>query len=328
MTLATIPFSAPAQLLAQVATGDLVRYGTILKDAGTGRIVAHLQETGAFSNAMTQVLPTAGEMISSGGPVSMLMEGVSIYQNHKAGRKIDALTEMVSSLETLNLVGAVASVAGIGVTVASTVVLMQRISVVDENLKSLTERVEGIPREIRDQQVSDLLTEVDTQLQMLEEAPLRVSAGGMKADMEAAEKTLHSTFNALHNMAIQSARLPVLDMELLRTLLSGLAVAGAAQIKSLVWLNDLAVAEKRTIKQAEQLFQLSQLLPQDVLMNRTESNPQLAVHLGAELADLRATAATRPALLENLQRLEIDGPRYLAEMEERDDVAVLALASG
>lgn len=44
--ISTIPFEIPAELLGRVASGELIRYGTILKDAGTGQIVKHLQETG------------------------------------------------------------------------------------------------------------------------------------------------------------------------------------------------------------------------------------------------------------------------------------------
>ena len=43
-----IPFRIPFDFAADVAVGKIVRYGAILKDAQTGRIVAHLQETGLF----------------------------------------------------------------------------------------------------------------------------------------------------------------------------------------------------------------------------------------------------------------------------------------
>lgn len=40
-----IPFDLPLQFLPGLATGKIVRYGAILKDAGTGRILGHLQES-------------------------------------------------------------------------------------------------------------------------------------------------------------------------------------------------------------------------------------------------------------------------------------------
>lgn len=47
-------FEVPRQFVAQVASGQVDRFGAILKEVATGRIVGHLQETGAMQGALGQ----------------------------------------------------------------------------------------------------------------------------------------------------------------------------------------------------------------------------------------------------------------------------------
>lgn len=69
--LSTIPFEIPAKFAAQLATGDLVRYGGLLKDVGTGQIVAHLQETGIAQSVLSSLVsgaPTPLSLVSGCPP--------------------------------------------------------------------------------------------------------------------------------------------------------------------------------------------------------------------------------------------------------------------
>jgi hypothetical protein len=45
----TIPFEVPAELTARFLAGGLVRNGALLREPGTGRIVAHLQEASGLA---------------------------------------------------------------------------------------------------------------------------------------------------------------------------------------------------------------------------------------------------------------------------------------
>ena len=87
--ISNIPFEVPAELLGRVASGELIRYGTILKDAGTGQIVKHLQETGAAQSVLSS--------LASGpfAPVSILADVMGAGANLYAGIKIDQLKAMI-----------------------------------------------------------------------------------------------------------------------------------------------------------------------------------------------------------------------------------------
>jgi hypothetical protein len=60
-----IPFKIPDGLLADVASGKVIRIGAMLHDADTGRIIAHLQETGALQNLLATP-PPGGLLLSAG----------------------------------------------------------------------------------------------------------------------------------------------------------------------------------------------------------------------------------------------------------------------
>ena len=61
-----IPFQIPDHLLARLATGEVVRIGAMLRDAGAGRILAHVQETGLLQG-LVGVAPPAGHLLSGCG---------------------------------------------------------------------------------------------------------------------------------------------------------------------------------------------------------------------------------------------------------------------
>ncbi|MCY4460724.1 MAG: hypothetical protein OXC26_10080 [Albidovulum sp.] len=64
-----IPFQIGIEQLPGWASGDLIRHGAILKDKNTGRIVAHLQETGLFQEL---ALNGASTLSNVANPVSAI----------------------------------------------------------------------------------------------------------------------------------------------------------------------------------------------------------------------------------------------------------------
>ena len=84
MSLGAIPFSIPAAFEAQFLAREVVRYGALLKDAETGKIVAHLQQTGIFENVLSQA-PSMIGIVSN--PVTTLVDAAAsvttVVQNQK-----------------------------------------------------------------------------------------------------------------------------------------------------------------------------------------------------------------------------------------------------
>lgn len=198
MSVATIPFKVPLEYLAQVEAGEMVRYGTVLRNAADGRIVAHLQETGVFGKVLELATSGVGEVVKSGlSPVNMLASVATVAQNEQIKGRLNTLTDMVGNLQTLSLVGSVASVAGIGVTVASTAILAQRINQVDRSISRLGGQVRGLEEKLDKLDVHRALRNIEDTMEKLAEAPFRKTQSGTEKVLGDVEENLRSGFNEL-----------------------------------------------------------------------------------------------------------------------------------
>lgn len=320
-----IPFEIPLQYLGQIDAGELMRYGGILKDTQTGKIVAHLQETGVFEQVWSSASSLAPNIVSEAVPG--LGVALNAFQTHQTNTKLNQLTDMFSNLQTLNLVGTVASVAGIGVTVIGTAMVLQRIGAVNRGIERIEAKIDNLPQKWREMDLHKTLRHVGTLLERLAEANSRKAATAMEKDLDAVQEGLRQSFNELHDGARVVLMMDVADEDLLRTLLAGMATASAAQMKSLVRLDEIDLARQRSQTQAEKLLELSMVVPTDILSGKMAGGHEAARRVSRDMSELRAVAASRPAFCETLTALEVSGPRYLAEASERDDAAILVLPS-
>jgi hypothetical protein len=108
------------------------RFGAIVKDRATGRIVGHLQETGAWK--LSSSLPIPG-----GNPLQLVTEAVQIAQ-------LAGIQRTLNVVQTLATVGAVASVASLGVSVVGFSVVTAKLSRMDRKL----DRLLGETRQLRE----------------------------------------------------------------------------------------------------------------------------------------------------------------------------------
>ncbi|MEO5365490.1 MAG: hypothetical protein H7831_03910 [Magnetococcus sp. WYHC-3] len=77
-----------AHIMNGLANGSLVRWGSVVRDAGTGRIVQHLVESPGFTQSLLQ-LPLKGVV---GGAVEVVGQGVTIY-------KVDKVQDAVGQVQ-------------------------------------------------------------------------------------------------------------------------------------------------------------------------------------------------------------------------------------
>jgi hypothetical protein len=99
------------------------RFGAILKDRATGKIVGHLQEAAGWG--LSSGLPIPG-----GNPLQLLTEVVQVAQ-------LAGIQKTLNVVQTLATVGAVASVASLGVSVVGFGVVTAKLSRMDRKLDRL-----------------------------------------------------------------------------------------------------------------------------------------------------------------------------------------------
>jgi hypothetical protein len=92
MMLPLIPFQVAAENIPGFVSGQLVRHGAILKDLNTGRIVAHLQETGLLNKAVSTGVELFG---SAANPVGGLTSVFSIVQNEQIKSRLTNIEGLV-----------------------------------------------------------------------------------------------------------------------------------------------------------------------------------------------------------------------------------------
>ena len=127
-----IPFEVPAKFAGELASGNLIRAGAILKDAGSGQIVAHLQETGLAQKLVN------GVVSSPFSPLQALNTPASLVANVQ----IAHLTAMVEGLKVLQFVNLGATVAGIGLSAIGFVLMNKKLNALQSQIATFEDRVE------------------------------------------------------------------------------------------------------------------------------------------------------------------------------------------
>ena len=84
----SIPFSLPAKFAAGIADGSLLRFGTIIKEASSGHIVAHVQETGLVKEL-------------AGSIIGMPFSPISAVSSVGANVQLAAISKMMVAMQML-----------------------------------------------------------------------------------------------------------------------------------------------------------------------------------------------------------------------------------
>jgi hypothetical protein len=129
--------------------GQVVRYGTILKDVNTGQIVAHLAESKNLIDLASAI--TLNPLQMTTGLVSAASSITANYQLYNQGIQlteqsiqISRLAEQVTSLSGLTQIGVALSGVGAVASVATFALCASKFKAIDNRLNSIERKVDGI----------------------------------------------------------------------------------------------------------------------------------------------------------------------------------------
>lgn len=310
----SIPFDIPAQLLTSEFSGAVRRYGAILKDEATGRIVGHVQETGALQKALQ-----TGLSFDPTGATGL----IGIAQNAAISSKLSAMQAMMGTMQVLQVATLASSVIGIGVTAASTAVILNRLNQVDKAIVGLEASVADLPSKWREMDLRAKIVTVQTSLERLQEAEVRPDADSV---VKSVEERLSYVFDEIHSGLVEVVIHAKVDPGLVRSLLATLALCGSAQIKSLLWLDMKEAAEVRSRRQVEKLENLSILMPRDLMANRLGQDRETALGISRDFSEIRMRIASTPSLTRTLIARGINGREYVERIEQEETEPYLLLA--
>ena len=310
----SIPFDVPAQLLASEVSGAVRRYGAILKDEATGRIVGHVQETGAL-----QKVVQSGLSFDPTGATGL----IGIAQNAAITGKLNAMQAMMGTMQVLQVATLASSVIGIGVTAASTAMILNRLNQVEKAIVGLEASVADLPSKWREMDLRAKIVTVRTSLERLEEAEVRPDAENV---VKSVEERLSYVFDEIHSGLVEVVIQARVDAGLVRSLLASLALCGSAQIKSLLWLDMKEAAEIRSRHQVAKLEGLAFLMPRDLMRDRLGNDQLTALGISQSFSEIRMRIASQPSLARTLIAREINGREYVERIEQEESEPYLLLA--
>ena len=314
-----IPFNVAAKHLPGLATEQLVRHGAILKDASTGRIVAHLQETGLLNQAVSQ---GAGMLGGGANPAGGVASIFTVVQNEQIKSKLDHLESLMGGMQTLQLATLATSVVGIGVTIASTAIILNRIKHLDETVKRIEDKVDEMPAKWREMRVHETLVDLQTHLERLDESVYRPDRDQVLTNVE---EKLNYSFNSFADGVQTLTGEITIDADQLRILLSALSICAGAQFKALLFLDLKEAAQNRATHQNRRVEALTWGIPQDILELRLGENADQAPAIATETSELRIRLAGRPSLLQSLIAKDIHGRAYIEQSEQETEEPLLLL---
>lgn len=311
--ISTIPFEIPTELLGRIASGELIRYGTILKDAETGQIVKHLQETGVAQSVLSNL---------ASGPfstMSMLTDVVGAGANVYAGIKIDQLKAMMETLQALQVATLGVSLAGVGVSVAGFYYMHKRFNSLEDRMDELSETIKVGFESIGHRDLRKQLHFTKSLLQRAQQAPALSDPRPEYSEVAAGLADQAAYFEGEIAFTVK-ANGPI-DLDAFQQLAQMLMLCNSVRIDCRIRTNELkhALAVSESVaSDYENLF--THLTPLSFGPDVTKGLSAVRV-----LRDASDTASSKPYLIDYLRTRRIDGGEYIEALDQEKNSPYLLL---
>ena len=302
--MGSVPFEIPADLLSRVASGELIRFGTILKDASTGQIVKHLQETGVTQSILSN-LASSGPF----GPISALADLAGAGANAYAGVKINQLKEMINTLQLLQVATLGVSLVGVGVSVASFIYMKKRFNSLEDRLDKLAETIKS---GFEDMSRRDLRKQLHTTKGLLERAEQAPALTDPRPEYsEIASRLADQAAYFEGEIAFTTNVNGPIDLHVFQQLAQMLMLCNSVRVDCRIRTNELknalAVSESVASTYAKLFTHLTPLsFGQDVAKGLVTVRT---------LRDACDASASKPYLIDFLRTKKIDGGLYIETLD-------------
>jgi len=319
-----IPFSIPANFASGIADGSLIRFGAIIKDAGSGSIVAHLQETGVSQQLLSNT-------------VSLPFSPISAASSLGANVQLAALTNMMAVMQMLQFATLGATLIGVGVSVAGFKAMSTRFDQVQSQISSLSDNVNQHFQELKARDYRSHQSRVKS---LLEQADLAYSYSNSTSEWIRISHALADEAGFYQGEIQYLLSLDVFDEQLFQTFTQLYTICNSARIKCLMLADELLAARdisKATSNQYNFLFDpLTPITLAKQSINLIHKTDQPYEHLlrqelmntkqlVSSMREVQDTAATRPLLLDTLIERNISGQAFFERLESEKIEPILCL---
>ena len=324
----SIPFDVPAQFLAGVTDGSLVRFGALLKDSSSGQIVAHLQETGVVPKLMSgfSYLPLS--------PAQAVNSAIAIDNN----LQLRQLTSLVQTLQSLQYATMAIALVGIGVSVAGFALMNRRLKGIEGEVATLRTVIEERFKELHWRELRARFAFASTCLELAENAHRFREPG---PELRGAAERLAEASGFFKAEAHFSLKQELVNLELMQSLTYAMLLCDTARLDCLVEANEMDAAMSVAERSGSDWVGLFDQLDSVTLARRVsaydaDGNQQSHSKLRQlrlnhiepfrqMLTEATEAGITRAALIHSLVDRGIEGPEYLNRVRNEDKEPILLL---
>lgn len=344
--MTSLLYKIPEALVTGVASGNYKLVGAVIQEAVTGRILGHVQQTGALDQILKLAIPALGAAHPALGAAVVaaqtLASGVSLVQNEQIKSRLAAVQSSLGLIQNMQVASLAVSGLGLGVSVVGFAVMHQRLNGIATHMKTLDSKIEKITADRRSDDLRGIFADIASELDTVETLSTRVNKTNAA---EAAQRGLAQSAGRLEDQfrrqadKVQTAAATTSDLEMLWSLAAAIRLCHEAGLQALFTVNELATAQELSARQASRFFDLSQPLSPDALARlcasgaksaeeataaRRAALPQ-AEHLVRGLRDSVASIGSQSELAAQLLAKGITGPQYLGEVAEEKSEPLLYL---
>lgn len=309
-----ILFEIPAIYEVAVRSGSLIQIGGLLKDAASGQIVAHLQESGLAHSLISQTILGASSPVTM-GVSGALNTGTGIY----TAVQVHQIKAMVEGLQALQIATLGVSLVGIGVSVAGFIYMHKRLNQLDDKIDKLIDTVNTGFENQHKAMLRSHISQVRSLMQQARQAPTlsKPENSYSRIAESLAEESSHFEGELEFVMKVNGK----INLELFWELAQMLMVCNSVRIDCRLRTNEM----RNALTLSEGVAQSYQELFGRLTPISFNSNGQENFNLINTLKDITDAAATKPYLIDYLRMQRIDGRDYLEQLENEKERPLLML---
>lgn len=312
-------FQIPMQLQPLVESGALERFGTIIKDSGSGRIVGHLQQTGAGQQVISSLM---------GSPFS----GLDTVSSLAANAQLAGLKRMVEGLQVLQYANLGVGLAGIGVSIAGFAIVNKKLTSIQQTVEQLALTID---RNFEQLYLNQLNRDLNAIRGLLEDIEANKRLSAPKAVLISAASKLTEFRAGVRGHIEHQLQQNTFDEQLFTQLTSAMLLCDNARLEAYVLANEYDSAHYSATAIAASYSELfDDVTPYDLNQkrrvthqlprhDRTNMLPNKSRKAGNDnivrgLRDVTDAAAAKPFLIEALDQRGICGPDYLDSLRHEE----------
>lgn len=229
----SIPFSIPAEFAVGLSDGSLIRIGTLLKESATGKIVAHVQETGLAQQLLS------GIGIPHFSPLTAASECLNLASSGYANVQLAQLKTMVEGLQTLQFANLGISVAGIGVSAIGFAMINKRLKGIEDQISDLDKKIDRHFQGLFDFQMRQHYSRVSA---LFEKAELAYTLTNSSDEWRGIASQLADESGFFRGEIVYLLEQNTFDADLFTALVRSIALCNAGRIACLLSANELPAA--------------------------------------------------------------------------------------